>query len=252
LITARVARIHGLELPRPLAVITSAETLYDHDKHEIQEAFDTKTFNQYASSDTGAFICDCDHGQLHVNPEFGICEILGSDGKPARPGEEGEIVTTSFCNREQVLIRYRIGDRAVMGPEETCTCGRNMPRIASVTGRIDDILYIPERGFVGRFDPVFKGLAGIYEAQIIQESLGELKVKLVPSASFDDQAESHLLINLRAKVGDAIHIDIERVQEIPRGPNGKFRTVVSQCRDAYPKMVKNQSSLPMAPEKLGD
>jgi phenylacetate-CoA ligase len=237
LIVARVARALGLELPQPKAIITSAETLFDSHRREIEAAFGCRVFNQYAASDTSSFICDCEHGTLHVNPEFGICEILNENGKPAKPGEEGEIVATSFCNKEQVLIRYRIGDRAIQGPRDTCACGRFMPRVQEITGREDDTLFIPGRGFVGRFDPVFKGVTGIYEAQIIHESLDTLKVKLVPAIDFDPEAEHNLLTNLRLKVGSQIAIVIEKAHELPRGPNGKFRSVVSLCSDRYPNFA---------------
>jgi phenylacetate-CoA ligase len=233
-IVARVARSLDLDLPRPLAAITSAETLLPEDRRDIEQAFGCKVFDQYASSDTGAFICNCEQGSLHVNPEFGICEILRPDGLPAEPGEEGEIVTTSFCNKEQVFIRYRIGDTAVAGPLETCSCGRAMPMVEALTGRLDDTLFIPDRGFVGRFDPIFKSLTGMYEAQIIHESLNHLRVILVPDASYDPSAGARLEAAIRTKVGDTIGVTIEAVKEIPRGPNGKFRSVISKCRDRYP------------------
>jgi phenylacetate-CoA ligase len=193
-------------------------------------------FNQYASSDTGAFICNCEYGSLHVNPEFGICELLNREGKLAGPGEEAEIVATSFCNREQVFVRYRIGDTVITGSSDECPCGRKMPIVADLTGRVDDTLYISDRGYIGRFDPIFKGLAGIYEAQIVQELLSRLDVKLVPAPGYDETMEAALVANLRAKVGETVEIAVEKVAQIPRGPNGKFRSVKTLCRDRYPSM----------------
>lgn len=234
---ALIARISGrlnLDLPSPKAVITSAETLTPEDRREIESAFGSPVLNQYASSDTGAFICSCEYGSLHVNPEFGVCEVVKHDGTPAGPGEEGEIVATSFCNREQVLIRYKIGDLASPGPPEPCACGRMMPRIAALAGRADDVLYIPDRGFVGRFDPVFKGLAGIYEAQIVHEALDRLVVNVVPAPGYDDSQQARLVASLRQKVGDRISIVPREVSSISRGPRGKLRSVVTQCKDQYP------------------
>jgi phenylacetate-CoA ligase len=226
-IVARAARKLGLTLLRPKCIITSAETLLPEDRVAIESAFRCKVFNQYASSDTSAFISECEHGSLHVNPEFGICEVLDSHGKPAGPGEEGEIVATSFCNREQIFIRYRIGDSAVVGPAGPCPCGRRMPRIEAITGRVDDVLFIPDRGLIGRLDPIFKSLTGIYEAQIIQESLDSVRVKVVADETYDSRAESALVANLRKKIGYSVVVTVEPVREIPRGPNGKFRSVVS-------------------------
>lgn len=237
LIVARVARSLNLPLPQPKAIITSAETLFESHRGEIEAAFGCKVFNQYASSDTAAFVCDCEYGTLHANPEFGICEIVNESGEPAQPGEEGEVIATSFCNRAQVFIRYRIGDRAIQGPADTCACGRSMPRVQEITGRVDDTVFIPDRGFVGRFDPVFKGVTGIYEAQIIHESLDLLRIKLVPAPDYRPEVEHSLLTNLRRKVGTRILIVVEKVHKLPRGPNGKFRSVVSLCSDQYPNFV---------------
>lgn len=235
LVVARCARELGLRLPSPKAIITSAETLFEDHRQEIEAAFGCPVFNQYASSDTGAFVCDCERGNLHINPEFGICEALKPDGSPAGPGEQGEIVTTSFCNTEQLFIRYKIGDTAIMGPAEACPCGRKMPRVEAVIGRTDDILYLPSRGFVGRLDPVFKSLKGILEAQIIHEAPDLLRVKLVPAVEYDQTAEQEFEANLRKKVGHVVEIVIEPTSAIPRGPNGKFPSVISLCRDTYPR-----------------
>jgi phenylacetate-CoA ligase len=233
---ARISKRLNLELPTPRAVITSAETLQPEDRSEIESAFGSPVFDQYASSDAGAFICNCEYGSLHVNPEFGVCEVVKPDGTTAGPGEEGEIVATSFCNKEQVFIRYKIGDLAVPGPPEPCACGRMMPRIAALTGRADDVLYIPDRGFVGRFDPVFKGLEGMYEAQIVHEALDRLAVNVVPAPGYDGSQQAALVASLRKKVGDRISIVVRKVSSIPRGPRGKLRAVVTHCKDQYPSV----------------
>ena len=235
-LVARVCKALHLVPPSPKAIITSAETLTPEARIAIESVFGCPVFDQYASSDTGAFICNCEHGSLHVNPEFGVCEVLKPDGTPAGPGEEGEIVATSFCNREQVFIRYKVGDLAVPGPVEPCSCGRHMPRIAALTGRTDDVLFIPGRGFVGRFDPVFKGLAGIHEAQIVHETLDRIRVNLVAGPGYDDSMRARLEENLKHKVGDKISIVVSETDSIPRGPRGKFRAVVTHCRDQYPKL----------------
>ncbi len=239
---ARLARTRGHVLPKPKAVITSAETLYDVHKGEIEEAFQCRVYNQYASSDTAAFICSCEHGRMHVNPEFGICEILDPLGDPARAGQEGDIVATAFVNKEQLFIRYALGDTAVVSAEEECPCGRRMPIVKEITGRTDDIIYVRDRGWVGRLDPVFKGLHGIIECQIIQEDLGRLKALIVPALDYHPDVERRLIANLRKKVGDTIAIEVVHVDSIPRSSNGKFRSVITLCRSAYPAMDESDTN----------
>lgn len=231
---ARLAERQGLQLPRPKAIVLTSETLIAEDRDKIEKAFGTRVMNQYAATDTGAFICECEHGNLHVSPEFGICEVLNSNGTPAKPGEEGEIVATPLTKQEQVFIRYRTGDRVIVGPTSRCACGRSMPRVEAVLGREEETLYIPGRGFMQRFDAIFKGVAGIFEAQVVQENLHTLELSIVPEPGYNAAVRSTVLENLQAQVGDKVTISCTEVEAIPRGPNGKFSAVVSRCREQYP------------------
>ena len=237
LVIARVVRRLGLELPSPKAIIVSAETLLPEHRRELEVAFSCRVHNQYSSSEPSCFWGDCEYGVMHENPEYGISEIIDANGKPVQAGESGEVLTTSFLNPLMVLIRYRLGDVAVKGPGTLCACGRAMPRLQGIEGRMDDILFTPERGYVGRLDPVFKGLGAIIEAQIIQENLNQVRVLLVPDAGYNDEMEAHLTKNLQAKLGESVKLAVERVNQIPRGPNGKFRSVVSNVRHLYPDQM---------------
>ncbi len=178
----------------------------------------------------------CEKDRLHINPEFGSCEIITQNGRVAQPGEMGEIVATSFCNKEQVFVRYATGDMAIVSSDQNCPCGRSMTVIEKILGRMDDILYVPERGFIGRLDPVFKALYGILEAQIIQSELDSIVIKLVPLPEYHDNIGEKLMLNLRKKVGDNVRISIDKVDFIPRGANGKFQSVRSLCKNLYPKL----------------
>lgn len=226
-ILARICAEDGHALPQVHAVIVSAETLTDGTRSELEAAFRCRVHNQYAASEPSCFWCDCEHGVLHQNPEYGISEIVDGNGRQVCPGESGDVVVTSFLNPAMTLIRYRLGDVAVLGPSTRCSCGRAMPRVQSVLGRRDDVLTIPGRGYIGRMDPVFKGVPGIIESQIIQDSLARIRVLVVPSHNFSPEAERRLRSNIMDKVGARIAVDIVVVAAIPRGANGKFRSVIS-------------------------
>src|SRR5690606_12782126 len=116
--------------------------------------------------------------------------------------------------------------------------GCQMPLVDLVVGLQNDILYVPGRGYIGRLDPVLKGLDGIIESQIVQESLDHIRVQIVPAESFSDLAKTMLERNLRSKVGEDVKISIELVRSIPRGANGKLRAVVTLVRDQYPSNVE--------------
>ena len=73
--------------------------------------------------------CDCEACDgHHVAAESYIVEVL-EDGKPAPPGEEGDVVITDLNSFSVPLIRYQVGDRAVAIDDTACACGRGLPRI---------------------------------------------------------------------------------------------------------------------------
>ena len=211
----------------PRSVITSSETLLAPQREAIEMAFGCKARDHYGCAEMAALITECEHGSYHVNPEFGIVEILRDDGGACGHDEEGQLCLTGLVNDSMPLIRYMIGDRARWS-DRSCGCGRAFPVIGALLGRTDDVIVTPEGRKVGRLDPAFKGADGIVEAQIVQTARDTVEVLVVGDAHFTDAAAAILVANLHARLSDAMHISIRRVAAIPRGRNGKFRSVVSR------------------------
>src|SRR5580658_245870 len=227
-------RRSGRPAPRLKAALTSAETLLEHQRCAIEEAFATRVFDQYGQAEMQSFWYECASGRMHAHPLAGVTEILRPDGSPAAPGEMGEVVLTGLVNYAMPLIRYRVGDTARFSTE-SCPCGRSMPVIEEIGGRLDDFIYTRERGFLGRLDPVLKGVHNIVESQLEQESLDVLRVRFVPTPRFTAEDLHMLENNLRARVGRSIHLEFECTDRIPRSANGKFRFVISRLDRNVPK-----------------
>jgi phenylacetate-CoA ligase len=212
---------------RPNAVFTASETLLDTQRAAIESVFGCKVFNWYGNTEMTGNIVECDHGRLHVKPEHSVLEFLDPEGNPARPGELAEIVATGFGNEAFPLIRYRTGDTAIVSGRP-CECGRGGPTVISVTGRVEDIVVTPDGRHVGRLDHVFKDSSNVREAQLVQESVDSLTVRIVRRDDYDDADTALITGYLRERLGDRMRFHFEFVDRIPRGPNGKFRFVVSK------------------------
>ena len=106
-------------------------------------------------------------------------------------------------------------------------CDRALPLIEAIEGRNDDLLITRDGRRIGRLDPVFKGDLPINEAQIVQTSLDDIVVRLVPDKGFCEKASTQLISGIRERMGD-INVRIETVDRIPRTKNGKFRAVVCE------------------------
>jgi hypothetical protein len=73
-------------------------------------------------------------------------------------------------------------------------------------------------------NPIFYDIP-IQEAQIVQETLTQLRVRYVPAADFSSDAGRKLIRRLQGRLGN-VQVVLERSDRIPRGPGGKFRAVV--------------------------
>jgi phenylacetate-CoA ligase len=229
---------HLIRHPEPplglKAVLTSAETLGAAQRQAIEIAFGCKVFDQYGQTEMQSFWFECRYGHMHAHPLFGVTEILRPNGEPCLPEETGDVVLTGFLNTAMPLVRYMVGDRAAWSQRSSCPCGHHMPIIAGLEGRKDDYLYSRERGWVGRMDPALKGVHGVVECQFLQEEEDRLQVLYVASNDFSDRDRQQLYTNLRARLGPSMDFVFRPVDQIPRGPNGKFRPVISRIAQINP------------------
>jgi phenylacetate-CoA ligase len=206
-------------------VVVNAEPLLAHQREAIIEAFQCPVRETYGLAETVAAASECENGVLHLWPEAGFVEV--PDGQaPADRGVSADLIATGFINTDMPLIRYRTGDRIALGRDDgPCKCGRTLPKLAMVEGRCDDLLFTKDGRRVGRLDPVFKGRLPIREAQIVQETLNEIRVLCVPTSNFNNKAREQIMASIRSRMGD-INVVVEEVDELPRTANGKLRAVI--------------------------
>lgn len=211
-------KVDGLQVQ---TVVVNAEPLYDHQRETIAAAFNCPVRETYGMAEIAAAGSECEKGSLHAWPDAGVIEAEAN-----AEGESADLICTGLINREMPLIRYRVGDRGRLS-QNGCECGRTLPVIESIDGRIDDVLYTRTGRRIGRLDPVFKGGLPIREAQIVQKTPQKLSVNFVPAEGFNDRSLKSLGDRMREYVGD-MEIDFVEMGEIPRTRNGKFRAVVCE------------------------
>ncbi len=207
------------------AVITTSETVSERMRDTIEAAWQCRLYDRYGAVEGCVFASQCEYGRYHVTLEIGILEIIDSDGQPCPPNATGEVVCTGLQNTLQPLIRYRIGDVARWSSQQQCHCGRSLPILESIEGRFEDICYTSDGRAMLRFDPVFKGVSSIREAQIVQERLDSFVVYVVPAHGFGSRDIEKIMNNMRLHVGNA-RVRLEPVSTIARSPSGKFRAVI--------------------------
>jgi phenylacetate-CoA ligase len=216
-----------LEVPPLKAVVTTSEKVTSSMREAMERAYRCRVFEEYSTVENAVFASQCEQGRLHVSPDACVLEILRSDGTACDPGEVGEVVATCLLRSYQPLIRFRLGDLAAWDPEP-CPCGRAMPVIKEVVGRIEDVVVGPDGRQMVRFHGVFVDQPHIREGQIVQESLDRMRVKVVPSVGFGEADVEDIITRVQQRLGKEVKVIVEPVNEISRTKAGKFQAVVSK------------------------
>jgi phenylacetate-CoA ligase len=209
----------------PAGISTSSENLSERHRSIIERAFNCRVFDQYGSAESVVFASECEHGTMHIEPEYGILEVLTEDGEITSTGR-GELIATTLLNDAMPLIRYRIGDLGVI-TEDSCPCGRETAVLKELHGKVGAII-INE----GRQAPTaaiaiaFEYLEGIKNAQIIQNEPSVVIVKLVKKIDFNPKSEEFMIWELKKMLGESLKIKVEYVNDIPPESNGKYKMVV--------------------------
>lgn len=219
---------HGLAAPQLAVVIGNAEPLLDHQRQAIAQAFGCPVRETYGMAEIAAAASDCELDRLHVWLEAGHIEILSDTAdEPVPDGEAGRLIATGLINADMPLIRYETGDRAALDVAG-CACGRTLPVLKAIEGRVDDVVITRDGRHIGRLDPVFKADLPIREAQIIQEDWDLIRVLYVPTATYTERDGDLLAQRIRDRTGEQMQIILEAVEAVPRTANGKFRAVISR------------------------
>jgi phenylacetate-coenzyme A ligase PaaK-like adenylate-forming protein len=227
---ARFVEREGLAPIRVGRVFCTAEALREGQRALLAAAFGAEVFNLYCSREHGCVGFECgQHDRLHIDAGSAFVEIL-VDGRPAAPGESGQIVVTDLLNRGMPLIRYVTGDLATAAPG-VCVCGSPLPALSSLDGRVADILYRADGSIVAglMLDDLFMDEPSITHAQFRQDDPSSLDVALVmdPNATPPPDLDSRVIGEVQSIMGSASQVRVHRVPDIGRHPrSGKYRSVI--------------------------
>ena len=203
------------------AIVTSSETLTDEQRTIVTRRMGCPVFDWYGSVERVVSIGMCEKGNYHLNSDYGFVELLRNrDGSAS-------LVGTGFINYLMPLVRYQTKDLVEMVDEKfECACGRKLPVVKRIIGRMDDYVKTKDGRFIGRLSQVTKGVNNVAEAQIVQDSTEEIRILVVPFGKFREDDRARLLRNAHQRMGSEMRIHVELVDAIPRTKRGKFRYVV--------------------------
>ena len=211
----RAIRFAGLRQVRTFAEMLPAEA-----REFLRETLGAQVVDMYTTRECGYLALQCpEQDHLHVQ-EGVILEILRDDGSPCEAGETGLVVVTTLHNFAMPLIRYVVGDYAEVGPP--CSCGRGLPVLKQVNGRVRNMLLLPSGKKVWPILGFYRDTLPVRQRQVIQKSLEEVELRLVVARPLTGPEEEEARTTLRASLGHPFRVTISYHNEIPRSRGGKF------------------------------
>ena len=222
----------GTPLPALRKVFTGGEVLDDSLRQSTRRVLGVEIADNYGMTELFP-AWQCPAGSYHINAEHVMIELLDDADRPVKPGEIGRVIVTTLENYLAPLIRYDTYDYA-LAVEGPCSCGRTLPRIGNVVGRVmnlfrlrDGKIWLPWR-FYDHLD----GLKHARQMQLVQRAVDHFIIRYVQDEPLAPEVEASMATSIAKSLGGDVTVVFERVAEIARTRRGKFMAAL--CEIAPP------------------
>jgi phenylacetate-CoA ligase len=225
----REKRITGI---RPKLIETTAEKVSEQQRQLLEDVFQCPVADWYTARELGTIAFQCPSGGLHIS-ETRYLEVI-ANGKPAQPNQLGEVAITSTHQLAMPLIRYKLGDMAIF-QSEPCPCGRGLPSLQEVVGRVQDFLVTADGRFVhgGYFPHTFRNWPEIFRYQVYQSDMKHLEVRLICKRDVDSLWLENLRKEIQHRFGEDMQIEIKLVDHFELTRAGKHRFIISDVKPDF-------------------
>ncbi len=225
----RFCEEHSIDDIHFTTIQTTGESLFSNEKEKMQKAFGSDIYQFYATTEARMIGADCsEHSGLHICSETIVVEFL-KDGEPAAEGELASVVVTPLFGYGMPLIRYDLED-AASRIEDNCPCGRSLPLMSYVDGRIMDILVTGDGRWLGysNFRSRIFDHVDVLQYRVIQENPNNITIELIPGNKYGEKSESFIVSSMKKYMGSDTTIHIRVVKTIDAQSTMKRRTVISK------------------------
>ena len=202
-------------------VTTGAENLLPACVTDIQRFFPNAIIRtHYGQTEGVANFSMTKEGNWVVDDDMAYVELIPvSKDEP----ERCRIIGTSFGNLAFPLIRYDIGDIAIVD------WSNGKPTIQYIEGRDNEYFVLADGTKISnmRVYDIFKESSNVIEAQIRVKAPDNLELVIVKSDKYCAKDEKDILCQVRKYFTGKINVTLRYVDSIERAASGKFRALIS-------------------------
>ncbi len=220
---ADFALVNNLSDGLQMTSVISAEGIPPKEREVVEAVFGLDVYNRYGSREFGNMAQECKkHQGMHISAESIILESIESSKGP------NPLLATNLDSYSMPLIRYEIGDCGTI-TSKRCSCGRYLPRIDEIQGRLTDFIVTTDERYVSGtvFAHYLRHFEFIREFQVIQTDANHIEIFLVTKRNLNETERLLIITKLTPFLGDSMKIDLTIVDEIEKTPSGKTFSVKS-------------------------
>lgn len=219
---------NGHSLPK-VPILASYSPCVKVSKRQVVEAYgrDIHFAEVVAMSELGFVAMKCPFGSFHLNTKSFYMELL-CNGRPAEPGEMGELFVTTLDKGCIPHIRYRTGDiyRFI---NTQCLCGHDFP-VVLLEGRLRNFLFREDQiALTPRaLDKIIDSPPWMDIYKMKQTDDKDFLFSFIANDQYEENSEEYIRKELFQALGDDIDLTVERTGYIPSERSGKFLSCVSK------------------------
>ncbi|HET6452519.1 MAG TPA: hypothetical protein VFI08_14475, partial [Spirochaetia bacterium] len=222
---ARWAARTGAEAWQPALITLTYEFPSALQLRDIRRVFRSPVASSHGSTEAGYVFMECEHGRLHQNTQFCRVDLVPVlTGRHVAGGAPRRIVATTFANAWFPLLRFDVGDLALVA-EEPCPCGRREGlTLSSIEGRVKSLCVTADGGLVthGQIDRALAAVEGLEQYRIDQEAPRQIRCRVVPEPGQGIRVARSVRAALEDLFKDGVAVDVTPVTGLSPERSGKF------------------------------
>lgn len=227
---ALYAEENHITVHTPKAVWVTSSPFSESERMRMERVFHAPVYDQYGCGEVNWLAAQCyERTGLHVFYDARHLEFVDEDNLSVLPGQTGRILVTDLENFLFPLIRYENGDMGRLLPV-TCPCGISLPLMDKVSGRLVEVLVLPDKTALMGLTTIFDDFPDVVKAfQVRQKKDLSLRVLYVPARH--DEALARALASvekaLAKRTRRQVSITFEAKDTIPHD-RGKLQFVIRE------------------------
>jgi phenylacetate-CoA ligase len=203
-------------------VIAGSEAFPVSQQAQFEKEFGVRVAHWYGHSEYAVLAYCCRQcREFHFYPTYGCVELL-----PSATEDGQRIISSSFNRIGTQFVRYDTGDLAT-APVGSCIAD-SFPRAGAIIGRQQETFIDRAGRRRSLFGYIYFDEKGVLwdqlrDLQVVQDRMGELRVRMVAKPG----ADKELIQKTLEQRMPMVRLEFEYVSAIERGPSGKRRYFVN-------------------------